>query len=175
MSEKDEINENEKNEEEKIEIKEKEEIINNSEITNEEEGDKKTNEDYLIVSENTLKSEENENLNNNKDSSSPLIEEDSLKDDHYIQIERTKFLKIPYFIFGFTTHFYFPSEKLQPKIKLSEIPNPPFTLGENCKYFIAYIINSFKREKLFILFYSYFFLIYFFYGFTFYLYQIFYI
>ena len=48
--------------------------------------------------------------------------------------------QIPYFTFGFTTHFYFPSEKLQTKMKLSEIPNPPFTLGPDCKF--IYIINK---------------------------------
>ena len=61
-----------------------------------------------------------------------------LKDDVYILIERTKFLNIPYFNFGFTTHFYFPNEKLQNKMKLSEVPNPPFTFGPNSKYDYSY-------------------------------------
>ena len=107
----------------------------------ENENDKKgtPSETTLIVSDNKSKSQEN----NNNNSSTPLIEDNiylnnKLKDDHYILIERTKFLNIPYFNFGFTTHFYFPTEKLPHKIKLSEIPNPPFTLGPNGKYDYSY-------------------------------------
>ena len=107
----------------------------------ENENDKKgtPNETTLIVSDNKSKSQEN----NNNNSSTPLIEDNiylnnNLKDDHYILIERTKFLNIPYFNFGFTTHFYFPTEKLPLKMKLSEIPNPPFTLGPNGKYDYSY-------------------------------------
>jgi len=108
----------------------------------ENENDKKgtPSETTLIVSDNKSKSQENKNNNN---SSTPLIEDNiylnnTLKDDHYILIERTKYLNIPYFIFGFTTHFYFPTEKLPKKVKLSEIPNPPFTLGPNGKYDYSY-------------------------------------
>ena len=107
----------------------------------ENENDKKgtPNETTLIVSDNKSKSQEN----NNNNSSTPLIEDNiylnnTLKDDHYILIERTKYLNIPYFNFGFTTHFYFPTEKLPQKMKLSEIPNPPFTLGPNGKYDYSY-------------------------------------
>ena len=107
----------------------------------ENENDKKgtPNETTLIVSDNKSKSQEN----NNNNSSTPLIEDNiylnnTLKDDHYILIERTKYLNIPYFNFGFTTHFYFPTEKLPQKMKLSEIPNPPFTLGPNGKYDFSY-------------------------------------
>ena len=107
----------------------------------ENENDKKAtpNETTLIVSDNKSKSQEN----NNNNSSTPLIEDNiylnnTLKDDHYILIERTKFLNIPFFNFGFTTHFYFPTEKLPQKMKLSEIPNPPFTLGPNGKYDFSY-------------------------------------
>ena len=106
----------------------------------ENENDKKgtPSETTLIVSDNKSKSQ-----NNNNNSSTPLIEDNiylnnNLKDDHYILIERTKFLNIPYFNFGFTTHFYFPTEKLPYKMKLSEIPNPPFTLGPNGKYDYSY-------------------------------------
>jgi hypothetical protein len=92
------------------------------------------NETTLIKSDNKSSSKEN----NNKNSSTPLIEDNiylnnKLKDDVYIMIERSKFLNIPYFNFGFTTHFYFPTEKLEKKMKLSEVPNPPFTLGPNGK------------------------------------------
>ena len=107
----------------------------------ENENDKKgtSSETTLIVSDNKSKSQEN----NNNNSSTPLIEDNiylnnTLKDDHYILIERTKYLNIPYFNFGFTTHFYFPTEKLPQKMKLSEIPNPPFTLGPNGKYDFSY-------------------------------------
>ena len=76
----------------------------------------KPTEEALIVSENKTKTTENNELNENKnDTFSPLIDDNiylnnKLKDDHYILIERTKFLNIPYFEFGFTTHSYFPSD-----------------------------------------------------------------
>jgi hypothetical protein len=130
----------------KLEIKDNLNMGINSDTNNEEENDKKVSEETSIMTDNKSKSLDNENTSiNNKDSSSPLIEDNlylnnKLKDDHYILIEHTKFLKIPYFTFGFTTHFYFPSEKLQTKMKLSEIPNPPFTLGPDCKF--IYIINK---------------------------------
>ena len=119
--------ENEQKNETKLEIKENE---------NEKKGTQ--SETTLIVSDNKSKSQ-----NNNNNSSTPLIEDNiylnnNLKDDHYILIQRTKFLNIPYFNFGFTTHFYFPTEKLPQKMKLSEIPNPPFTLGPNGKYDYSY-------------------------------------
>ena len=92
-----------------------------------------------------IKSDNKSNIKeiNNKNSSTPLIEDNiylnnKLKDDVYILIERTKFLNIPYFNFGFTTHFYFPTEKLQNKMKLSEVPNPPFTLGPDSKLNYSY-------------------------------------
>ena len=141
-----ETKDNEVDEEQKAPIKENIGIDNNSESNNEKEINKKPTEETLIISENKSKSTDNDENTaiNNKDSS-PLIDDNiylnnKLKDDHYIFIERTKFLKIPFFEFGFTTHFYFPSEKLQQKMKLSEIPNPPFTLGPDGK-FIYFIIN----------------------------------
>jgi hypothetical protein len=143
MNDREEIKENEILEEHKIVVNEKENKDDNSESTNQEEkeNNKKPTEETLIIPENKSKTlENNENsLINNKNSSSPLIGDNmylnnKLKDDHYILIEHTKFLKIPYFIFGFTTHFYYPSERLQTKMKLSEIPNPPFTLGEDGKF-----------------------------------------
>ena len=124
--------------EEKTEEKPKLEIkdnINSETNYEEENNNNKINEENLIIPDNKSQSK-----NNNEDSSSPLIENNidlnnnKLEGDHYIFIEHTKCLKIPYFTFGFTTHFYFPSEKLQTKMKLSEIPNPPFTLGPDCKF-----------------------------------------
>lgn len=139
-----ETKDNEINEEQKVEIKENKEIIDNSESINEKEINKNPTEETLIISENKSKSTDNdENSSINNKDSSPLIDDNiylnnKLKDDHYIFIERTKFLKIPYFEFGFTTHFYYPSEKLQTKMKLSEIPNPPFTLGPDGKFIYFY-------------------------------------
>jgi hypothetical protein len=131
-------------EEKKLEDKGNIDIVDNSKINNEKESNGKPTEETLIISENKAKTTENNELNSNKnDTFSPLIDDNiylnnKLKDDHYILIERTKFLNIPYFEFGFTTHFYFPSEKLQSKMKLSEIPNPPFTIGPDSK--LIYII-----------------------------------
>jgi hypothetical protein len=131
-------------EEKKLEDKGNIDIVDNSKINNEKESNGKPTEETLIISENKAKTTENNELNSNKnDTFSPLIDDNiylnnKLKDDHYILIERTKFLNIPYFEFGFTTHFYFPSEKLQSKMKLSEIPNPPFTIGPDGK--LIYII-----------------------------------
>ena len=125
-------------EEPQIEVKENENINDEENIgLNLEENDEKNhNKETLIKPENNknnIKSNEN---NNNNGLSSSLVKEnlnDNLEDDHYITILKTRLFKIPYFIFGFTTHFYFPSEKLQNKMKLSEVPNPPFTLGPDGK------------------------------------------
>ena len=139
----DEIDENKEKElikEKKIEDKENINSVDNSNLTDEKENNNKPTEQTLIVSENKTKSTENNGFNNtSNDTISPLIDDNiylnnKLKDDHYILIERTKFLNIPYFSFGFTIHFYFPSEKLQLKMKLSEIPNPPFTIGPDGKF-----------------------------------------
>ena len=129
-------------EEQKIETKENE-VLNDEEnicLNEEENKEKSDNEENHVKSENNSKPNEK---NNNDDFSSPLVKEninanDNLEDDHYIIILKTKLFKIPYFIFGFTTHFYFPSEKLQNKMKLSEIPNPPFTLGPDGKLTFYY-------------------------------------
>ncbi len=80
----------------------------------------------------------NNNNSENKEVNAPLLSENidpyaKLKDDHLILIERTKIFCIPYFNFGFTTHFFCPCKKLPPRIKLSEMPTPPFTIGPNCK------------------------------------------
>ena len=119
-----------------LEIKDNKDVISNNNDNNEISYDKIATEDTLIISNN--KSQSLENNSSNKKTSSPLIEDniylnDKLEDDHYILIERTKLFNIPYFTFGFTIHFYLPSQKLQMKMKLSEVPNPPFTLGPECK------------------------------------------
>ena len=103
-----------------------------------------------------------------------LIEEDlftttKLIDDHYITIEHTKFLEIPYFKFGFTTHFYFPYTKIPNKIKLSEIKNPPFTIGPDCKLKYYLLINYLNSKMFYMLLYSfnYFFYRFYYYSFLF--------
>ena len=131
-------------EEPPIEVKEDENLNDEENIgLNEEENDeKKLNEETLIKPENNIKS--NENSNNSL--SNPLVKDninDKLEDDHFITILKRKFFKIPYFIFGFTTHFYFPSEKLPNKMKLSEMPNPPFTLGPDGKFILFLIIINY--------------------------------
>lgn len=131
-------------EEPPIEVKEDENLNDEENIgLNEEENDeKKLNEETLIKPENNIKSNEN----NNNSLSNPLVKDnanDKLEDDHYITILKTKLFKIPYFIFGFTTHFYFPSEKLPNKMKLSEVPNPPFTLGPDGKFILFLIIINY--------------------------------
>lgn len=131
-------------EEPPIEVKEDENLNDEENIgLNEEENDeKKLNEETLIKPENNIKSNEN----NNNSLSNPLVKDnanDKLEDDHYITILKTKLFKIPYFIFGFTTHFYFPSEKLPNKMKLSEMPNPPFTLGPDGKFILFLIIINY--------------------------------
>ena len=131
-------------EEPQIEVKEDENLNDEENIgLNEEENDKKKlNEETLIKPENNIKSNEN----NNNSLSNPLVKDnanDKLEDDHYITILKTKLFKIPYFIFGFTTHFYFPSEKLPNKMKLSEVPNPPFTLGPDGKFILFLIIINY--------------------------------
>jgi hypothetical protein len=127
-------------EEPQIEVKENENLNDEENIGLylEENKEKNHDEETLIKYENNIKSKEN---NNNHDLSSPLVKDnininDKLVDDHYITILKTKLFKIPYFIFGFTTHFYFPSENLQNKMKLSEVPNPPFTLGPDGKFLL---------------------------------------
>ena len=139
------MEDNRKQKEPKLDVKEN----NNKEkdyisSSNEEEINvKKPKDETLIISDSKSKSLENNNKKNY--SSTPLIQDNiylnnKLKDDHYIFIERTKFFKIPYFNFGFTTHFYLPTAKLQTKMKLSEIPNPPFTIGPDGKYiFFLYL------------------------------------
>lgn len=134
-------------EEPQIEIKENENLNDEENLCLNEKNneEKRENEEILIKSEDNMNSYEN---NNNDNLSNPLVKEnnnsnDKLKDDHYITILKTKLFKIPYFIFGFTTHFYFPSEKLQNKMKLSEVPNPPFTLGPDGKLILYLIIINY--------------------------------
>ena len=129
-------------EEPQIEVKEDENVNDEENIgLNEEENDEKNyNEETLIKPENNMNSNENNNIIS---LSNPLVKDninDKLEDDHYITILKTKLFKVPYFIFGFTTHFYFPSEKLPNKMKLSEVPNPPFTLGPDGKFLLFLII-----------------------------------
>lgn len=81
--------------------------------------------------------ESNNIVNTNKEGMSPLLDEtdssNKIKYDHLILVEHSKILKIPYFNFGFTLHFFCPCKKLPQRIKLSEMPTPPFTIGPECK------------------------------------------
>lgn len=80
----------------------------------------KLTEGTLIVSENKTKTTENNEFNGNKnDTFSPLIDNNiylnkKLKDDHYILIERTKLLNIPYFEL-ICYSFLFPFRKIAIK------------------------------------------------------------
>ena len=71
-------------------------------------------------------------------------------------MEYTRFLKIPYFEFGFTINFYPPFTKFPNKIKLSEIPNPPYTLGPDGKFISLY----FYSKNIYNMFYSNIFMFY---------------
>jgi hypothetical protein len=88
-----------------------------------------------------------------------IIEGDSfttqkLISDYYILIQHTKFFNIPYFPFGFTYNFYRPNTKLPNKVKLSEIPNPPYTLGPNGKNIFININIIKNSQNIYIMFYS---------------------
>ena len=67
------------------------------------------------------------------------INEDKFKEKNkeiqndLITIKTSFLLKIPYFKFGKTIHFYCCSLK-KNQYHLHEIPTPPFTLGPECKY-----------------------------------------
>jgi hypothetical protein len=52
---------------------------------------------------------------------------------YLITIKRSFLLKIKYFKFGKTIHFYLCCSLKEKQYKLSEIPTPPFTLGPECK------------------------------------------
>ena len=66
------------------------------------------------------------------------INEDKFKEKNkeiqkdLITIQKSFILKIPYFKFGKTIHFYCCSLK-KKQYQLQEIPTPPFTLGPECK------------------------------------------
>ena len=54
--------------------------------------------------------------------------------DHLITIKYGKFFNFPYFIYGNIFHFFCPCKKFSSnKIKLSEMPTPPFAIvREEC-------------------------------------------
>ena len=54
--------------------------------------------------------------------------------DYLITIKKSRFLKIKYFTFGKTIHFYLLCPPKKSQYKLSQIPTPGFTLGPECKF-----------------------------------------
>ena len=131
-------------------IEVKDEINDKIDFHNEEENenliDKKENDE--IINEIKLKDELKESLlNNNDESNTKDIKEEIIKNDdnnengnkiitdYIITIQYTKLLKIPYFIFADIIHFYFPCQKFNlNEIKLSEISTPPFAvITKECK------------------------------------------
>lgn len=74
-----------------------------------------------IINTNTYQNQENENQ--------------TLIYDYIITIQYSKFLCIPYFYFRNIIYFYFPCQSfLSNKIKLSELPTPPFAvIRSECK------------------------------------------
>ena len=74
-----------------------------------------------IINTNTNQNQENENQ--------------TRINDYIITIQYSKFLCIPYFYFRNIIYFYFPCQSfLSNKIKLSELPTPPFAvIRSECK------------------------------------------
>lgn len=74
-----------------------------------------------IINTNTNQNQENENQ--------------TLIYDYIITIQYSKLLCIPYFYFRNIIYFYFPCQSfLSNKIKLSELPTPPFAvIRSECK------------------------------------------
>ena len=147
-----------------IKVGEKEDTLNSNkeynEIPNEEDEDNNllTKNDYKNNDE--QKGENNKevlNSNNNKINTNFIInpeEKNEIKDenlmvgDYLITILYTKYLHIPYFIFGNIFNFYFPCKKFKSnQIYLSQMPTPPFGIVmTQCKNKILNIlINFFYR------------------------------
>ena len=147
-----------------IKVGEKEDTLNSNkeynEIPNEED------EDNNLLTKNDYKNNDEQKGENNKEALSPnnnnintnsIInpeEKNEIKDenlmvgDYLITILYTKYLHIPYFIFGNIFNFYFPCKKFKSnQIYLSQMPTPPFGIVmTQCKNKILNIlINFFYR------------------------------
>ena len=79
--------------------------------------------------------EEKINLNNNVYVNEEYQNKNTMITDYIIKIQYSKFLHIPYFIFGNVLHLYCPCYKFKSeKINLSKMPTPPFAITINgCK------------------------------------------
>jgi len=75
------------------------------------------------------------NLNNNVYVNEEYQNKNTMITDYIIKIQYSKFLHIPYFIFGNVLHLYCPCYKFKSeKINLSKMPTPPFAITINgCK------------------------------------------
>ena len=126
-----------------IKLGEKEEKLNSNkeynEIPNEEDEDNNLlpkNNDRDNDEQKEENNKETLNSNNNNINTNSLInpeEKNEIKDenlmvgDYLITILYTKYLHIPYFIFGNIFNFYFPCKKFKSnQIYLSKMPTPPF-------------------------------------------------
>ena len=86
--------------------------------------------------------EEKINLNNNVYVNEEYQNKNTMITDYIIKIQYSKFLHIPYFIFGNVLHLYCPCYKFKSeKINLSKMPTPPFAITINgCKTYSFYKI-----------------------------------
>ena len=149
-----------------IKVGEKEEKINSNkeynEIPNEEdedhnllpENDDKNNDEQKEENNKETLNSNNNNININSNSIINPEKKDEIKNenlmvgDYLITILYTKYLHIPYFIFGNIFNFYFPCKKFKSnQIYLSQMPTPPFGIVmTECKNKILKIlINFFYR------------------------------
>lgn len=121
-------------------------IKTNNNIINEEENINLLNDNENNESINAIKIKDDninpgikESLLKNKIDEIPKINnnenEKKIICDYVMTIQYTKFMKIPYFIFGNIINIYFPGYKFESQqINLSQIPTPPFTITKNgCK------------------------------------------
>ena len=105
--------------------KEKNEEIDNKQFNKE----KENQESLLNINNDDIKEEniKNNNIDNaNLDNKNNQVN-NGIIGDYLITIQYTKYLNIPYFIFGNIINFYCPGKKFKnERINLSQIPTPPF-------------------------------------------------
>lgn len=125
-----------KNIEEEKNMKNKQLSENNGVIDNE----KDEEENLLNNNKDIINSKEKEeiinNINNKVEDKNPNL----IIGDYLITIKKSKLLHIPYFTFGNVLNFYFFCQNFKSdKIKLSQMPTPPFgIIIEECKLNILY-------------------------------------
>ena len=147
-----------------IKVGEKEDTLNSNkeynEIPNEEDednnllpkNDDKNNDEQKEESNKEVLNSNNNNINTNSiinpEEKNEIKDENLMVGDYLITILYTKYLHIPYFIFGNIFNFYFPCKKFKSnQIYLSQMPTPPFGIVmTQCKNKILNIlINFFYR------------------------------